>query len=225
MLFTFEERLSDSSVVHSVWCAQSERSGSFISTAGVLWEISLVRHKGKTSIGIHGPETKASATAFPADAEWLGINFKLGSFMPHLLPGSVLDKRDVSLPNASGHAFWLGGSSWEFPTYENADVFVSRLMRHGLLVRDPLVEAVMQDTPLALSPRAVQYRFQRATGLSYKSVRQIQRAQKAAALLEQGFPILDTVHELGYYDQAHLANALRRYRGQTPTEISRALQP
>jgi AraC-like DNA-binding protein len=71
----------------------------------------------------------------------------------------------------------------------------------------------------------VQYRFRRATGLTHKTVRQIQRAQKAAALLEQGCPILDTAYQLGYYDQSHLANALRRYRGQTPTQISRALQP
>jgi len=225
MLFIFEERLSDSPFVQAIWSAQSERSGSFISTAGVQWEISLVRYKGKTTIGIHGPETKATSTSFPADGEWIGITFKLGIFMPHLLPRRVLDKRDVSLPEASGKSFWLGGSTWEFPTYENADTFVKRLVRSGLLVRDPLVEDLMQDYPLDLSPRAVQYRFQRATGLTYRTVRQIQRAQKAAMLLEQGCPILDTAYQLGYFDQSHLANSLRRYLGRTPMQISRALQP
>jgi AraC-like DNA-binding protein len=225
MLFTFEERLSDSPFVQAIWSAQSERSGSFISPAAIHWEITLMRYKGKTTFTVHGPETKASFTSAPADAEWLGILFKLGTFMPHLPPSIMLDKHDVNLPEANGKSFWLCGSTWEFPTYENADTFVNRLMHSELLVRDPLVEDVLQDTPLDLSPRAVQYRFRRATGLTHKTVRQIQRAQKAAALLEQGCPILDTAYQLGYYDQSHLANALRRYRGQTPTQISRALQP
>lgn len=183
-----------------------------------------MRYQGKITIGIHGPETEATTTSFPADAEWFGITFNLGTFMPSLLPSSVLNKRDVSLPEASGNSFWLCGSAWEFPTYENADTFVNRLMRHGLLVRDPLVEALMQETPLELSPRAVQYRFQRATGLTHRTVRQIQRAQKAVALLEQGCPILDTAYQLGYFDHAHLANSLRRFMGRTPSQISHALQ-
>lgn len=183
-----------------------------------------MRRKGKMTFTVHGPETKATSTSAPGDAEWLGILFKLGTFMPHLPPGSVLDKHDVNLPEATGKSFWLGGLTWEFPTYENADTFVNRLVRRGLLVRDPLVEALMQNTPLELSSRTVQYRFQRATGLTHRTVRQIQRARQAVMLLEQGFPILDTAHQLGYFDQSHLTNSLRRYMGRTPTQISRALQ-
>ena len=111
------------------------------------------------------------------------------------------------------------------PTYENADTFVNRLVRAGLLVRDPLVDSVMQDDLLDLSPRALQYRFRRATGLMHKTVQQIQRARQAATLLEQGCPILDTAYQLGYFDQSHLTNSLRRYIGQTPAQISRAFQP
>jgi methylphosphotriester-DNA--protein-cysteine methyltransferase len=116
-------------------------------------------------------------------------------------------------------------TSWEFPTYENADTFVNRLVRAGLLVRDPLVDEVMRDYPLDLSPRALQYRFRRATGLTHKTVQQIQRARQAATLLEQGCPLLDTAYQLGYFDQSHLTNSLRRYIGQTPAQISRAFQP
>ena len=184
-----------------------------------------MRHKGKTTLTVRGPETKATPADFPAGAEWLGITFKLGAFMPDLLPGSLLDRRDAHLPEATGTSFWLYGSTWEFPTYENADIFVNRLARGGLLVRDPLVDDVMQDYPLDLSLRALQYRFQRATGLTRKAAQQIQRARQAAALLEQGCPILDTSYQLGYFDQSHLTNSLRRYMGQTPAQISRALQP
>ncbi|HZR44355.1 MAG TPA: hypothetical protein VFB12_29855 [Ktedonobacteraceae bacterium] len=85
----------------------------------------------------------------------------------------------MNLSEATGKSFWLYGSTWEFPTYENADTFVNRLVRAGLLVRDPLVDEVMQDYLLDLSPRALQYRFRRATGLTHKTVQQIQHARQA----------------------------------------------
>jgi hypothetical protein len=184
-----------------------------------------MRYRGKTTFTVQGPETKATRASVPADAEWLGITFKLGIFMPDLLPIRLLDRHDVNLPEATGKSFWLYGSTWEFPTYENADTFVNRLVRAGLLVRDPLVDEVMRDYPLDLSPRALQYRFRRATGLTHKTVQQIQRARQAATLLEQGCPLLDTAYQLGYFDQSHLTNSLRRYIGQTPAQISRAFQP
>ena len=90
-------------------------------------------------------------------------------------------------------------------------------------MRDLLVDDVMQDYPSDLSPRALQYRFQRATGLTHKTVQQIQRARQAAALLAQGCPILDTADRLSYFDQSHLTNSLRRYMGKTPAQISHAL--
>jgi hypothetical protein len=39
---------------------------------------------GKTMITARGPETRASEADFPTDAEFFGIIFKLGTFMPHL---------------------------------------------------------------------------------------------------------------------------------------------
>jgi helix-turn-helix protein len=225
MFFTLEERPSDSSFVQAIWRHQSERSESFISTAGTHWEMVMMRHQGQRTLTVRGPEMKATPAEVPADAEWLGITFKLGTFMPDFLPGSLLDRQDVNLPEATGTSFWLCGSTWEFPTYENAEAFVDRLVRAELLVRDPLVEDVLHEAPLDLSPRALQYRFRRATGLTRKAVQQIQRAWQATALLEQGCPILDTAYQLGYFDQSHLTNSLRRYMGQTPAQISQALQP
>ena len=225
MPFILEERPSDSSFVQAVWRNESEHSESFISTAGTHWEMVWMRHKGQSIFTVRGPETKATPAALPADAEWLGITFKLGTYLPDFPPGGLLDRQDLNLPAGTGTTFWLGGSTWEFPTYENADTFVDRLARAELLVRDPLVEDVLQDYPLDLSPRALQYRFQRATGLTRKAVQQIQRAWQATALLEQGCSILETAYQLGYFDQAHLTNSLRRYMGQTPAQISQSLQP
>jgi AraC-like DNA-binding protein len=222
MPFTFEERPSDSSLVQAIWRTQSEQAGSFISIAAIHWEMVLMKYKGKTSIVVRGPETRATSASFPADAEWLGITFRLGAYMPKLPPSNLLDRHDVDLPEATGKSFWLHGATWEFPTYENADAFVMKLEREGLLKHDPVVDAVRQCHPQALSKRSIQYRFLRATGLTQAMMYQIKRARRAAALLECGMPIIDTVRETGYFDQAHLTNALKRFIGQTPTQIVRA---
>nr|AUN37548.1 transcriptional regulator, AraC family [uncultured bacterium] len=224
MDFTFEEKASDSSLVRGIWQTQSIRPGTMFYNACVDWQMLVTRYQGKTSIALQGPGTKATADDFPADAEWLGITFKMGVFMPDLPPGCALDRQDVLLPGAASKSFWLGSSAWEFPTYENADTFVNRLVRAGLLVRDPLIDDLLRGHPFDLTPRALQYRFRRATGLTYKVVQQIQRAGQAAALLEQGCSILDTADQLGYFDQSHLTNSLRRYMGKTPAQILRVLQ-
>ena len=225
MSFILEERSSDSSFVQAVWRNESERSESFISTAGTHWEMVWMRQRNQYTFTVRGPETRATPADLPAEAEWLGITFKLGTFLPDFPPGSLLDRQDVNLPEATGKSFWLCGSTWEFPTYENADTFVSRLVSLGLLMRDPLVEDLLHEVPLDLSPRALQYRFRQATGLTRKAVQQIQRARQATTLLEQGFSILDTAYQLGYFDQSHLTNSLRHYMGQTPAQISQVLQP
>jgi AraC-like DNA-binding protein len=219
MNFTSEVRASDSPFVQMIWRVQSEGTGPFISPAAIHWDMLLMRHQGKMTFTLQGPETKATLASLPSGAEWLGITFRLGSFMPDLLPIRLLDRRDVTLPEAASKSFWLCGSAWEFPTYENADTFINRLVRSGLLVHDPLVDEAMQNHPLDLSPRTIQYRFRQATGLTRKTVHQIERARQAAALLEQGCSILDTVHQLGYFDQSHLTNSLRHYIGQTPAQI------
>jgi methylphosphotriester-DNA--protein-cysteine methyltransferase len=98
-------------------------------------------------------------------------------------------------------------------------------VREGLLVRDPIVAAVSQGQPHALSPRSIQRRFLRATGLTRGSLRQIERARYATMLLQHGVSILDTVAQAGYADQAHLTRSLKCFIGKTPTQIVRKTDP
>ena len=51
--------------------------------------------------------------------------------------------------------------------------------------------------------------------------RQIERARHAVHLLRSGSSILDVVHEVGYFDQAHLTRSLRHLIGQTPLKLQR----
>lgn len=218
MIFAFDERPSDSPFVERIWRTHSERAGSFISLAMSHWEMVMTRHNGKTTVTVRGPETKATPLHCSADGEWLGIRFKMGTVMPHLPASTLLDDA-VNLPDAGSRSFWLQGSAWQFPDFENADTFVDHLVRDGLLVRDPVVDAALQGQLKDLSVRTAQRHFLRTTGLTQSAVRQIERARYATILLQQGRSILDAVYEAGYFDQTHLTRSLKRFIGQTPTQI------
>ena len=217
MFLSFNERLSDSPFVERVWRSQSRSAGVFLSVAASNVEIAVTRHRGKTFLTVRGPETKATPAECPADGDWLGIRFKLGTFMPAFAPGDLKDRHDVTLPGAAGRSFWLNGSAWEYPDFGNADTFVDRLVRKGILVRDTAVATALEAD--SLPARRTQRHFLRATGITRSTVRQIERARYAAALLRNGVSILDTVYEAGYFDQAHLTRSVKALIGQTPVQI------
>src|SRR5450755_2505810 len=124
MEFVFQERPSDAPFVERVWRMQSQHAGSFISPAASQWEIVITKHQGKTAFIVRGPATRAIPADFPADVEYFGIVFKLGTFMPNLPTVNRLNGNDVALPETSGNSFTLDSSTWQFPDYDNADVFV-----------------------------------------------------------------------------------------------------
>jgi helix-turn-helix protein len=183
------------------------------------------KYQGETTVTVRGPETKVTPMHVTlVGAEFFGIIFKYGVFMPPFpVPGLV--DGDVDLPDASSKSFWLSGSTWQFPNYENADTFVERLVKEDLLVCDPIIEPVLRGEPQELSLRSVQRRFVHATGLSQGSIRKIERARYATMLLGQGVSILDTVDQAGYSDQAHLTRALKHLIGKTPAQIINKSEP
>jgi hypothetical protein len=222
MFLIFEDRISDSPLVERIWRCQSELAGTFHSVAACHWEMVVTRHKGRAFLTVRGPETKATTIDCPADGEWIGIRFKLGTFMPLLPARDLSDRRDVTLPEATSRSFWLNGSAWEYPDFGNAETFVKRLVHDGLITADGAVHAVLQGRHQELSVRSAQRHVLHATGLTHSRILQIERARHATNLLKQGVSILDTVHEAGYYDQAHLARSLKYLIGQNPSQIIRA---
>jgi AraC-like DNA-binding protein len=108
---------------------------------------------------------------------------------------TLIDRNDVDLPSASSRSFWLEGSAWEYPDFENAETFVARLVRSGLLARDAAVGAALRGEVQSLSRRSTQRHFLHATGMTHATFRKIQRARFAASLLRQGVSIADAVHE------------------------------
>jgi len=218
MNFTFDTRDSDSPFVETVWRTRTIGGGSFISRAESRWGMVVTRELDRTYLTLLGPETKAMPTPVPKDAEIFGIVFRIGTFMPYL-PAQNIVNGGINLPEASGRSFWLQGTSWQFPNFENADAFVQKLVREDMLRRDSIVDSVLRGHSHALSVRTVRRRFLQATGLTHQVIQQIERAQHAQMLLQQGKSILDTVFEAGYFDQPHLTRSLKRFVGQTPAQI------
>lgn len=221
MFLVFDDRPSDSNLVERVWRCHSERAGRFHSVASSHWEMVVTRRRGATYLTVRGPETRATLIDCPAEGEWLGIRFKLGTFMPALPVAHLIDRKDVTLPGVTDRSFWLNGSAWEYPDFDNAEAFVARLVRAGLIARDPAVVGAIRGERQALSLRSMQRHFLRAAGMTRSRFLQIERARYAANLLRRGVPAVDTVHEAGFFDQAHLARALKHLIGQTPTQVAR----
>jgi AraC-like DNA-binding protein len=220
-LFPIENRTETSDFIERIWRTPSVPEKSMISVAVPHWQIVVVKpHDGTATVIVRGAESKASIVDIPPNAEFIGIEFKLGTFIPALAMNALVGT-GRELHSTSAGRVHLAGRNWEIPDFESAADFVRHLAGNGVLVRDSVVEQALLRGPVAMSERTQQRRFLRAVGLSYGTVRQIERAERTAALLEEGTAILDAVEISGYSDQAHLTRSLTRFLGKTPGSLAR----
>ena len=218
-LFTFETRAAASDLVTATWSTQSGQEAWFTSVAAVPWEMVVTRQEAGAWLTVRGPEVRATPAPVPRDAEIFGIQFSLGTFMPGLDMRRLVGTGLV-LPAAPGGAFRLDGGMWEMPGPDDADVFVDRLVGAGLLAHDPVVAAAVHGDVTGLSPRSVERRVARATGLTRGAIRQIRRADEAVELLGRGVAPHEVARRAGYADQPHLTRSLKRFVGSTPAQLA-----
>ncbi|WP_308785402.1 helix-turn-helix domain-containing protein [Phytohabitans rumicis] len=201
-----------------MWRSRASGVARMTSIATSNWELVFWEHDGRIHAAVRGPETTATSVDVP-DGSWsFGITFAHGTSMPHLPAARLVDSALLS-PHATAKTFVLRGDEWLIPDFDGAEQFVARLVREGVVVRDPLVDDVVSGGLPAVGTRSVQRRVAAATGLTQGSIRQIERARQAAILLAEGLAPLDVVNRLGYYDQPHLARSLQRFIGRTATEL------
>jgi hypothetical protein len=218
-LFTFDRRSAGSPMIEKAWQTRSEPEESFISVAVSHWEMVVTRQDDSARLTVRGPETRATMATIPKDAAFFGLQFSLGTFMPKLPPARLVDGA-LTLSKATQRSFWLDGYRFELPGPDNVDAFVEKLVRHGLLVHDEVASSALKGDVERLSTRALERRVSRATGLTRGTIRQIDRAEHAVELLTRGMAPLDVAHQAGYSDQPHLTRSLRRFIGQTPSQIA-----
>lgn len=220
MAIESEHRPSDSPYIARVWQGRVSGAVRMNSIANSNWELVVWDDRGQPHVAIRGPETTATTAEAQDGSESFGIVFAHGASMPHLQVSRLVDT-DVESPHVTSKAFTLRGEKWALPDFQSAEQFVDRLVREGVLIRDPLVEDVLAGETPPVGTRSAQRRVAAATGLTQGAIRQIERARQAAILLGEGAAALDVVHRLGYYDQPHLARSLTRFVGRTATQLQR----
>ena len=218
MALRFVTRASSSPWVDTVWTCTSEDVTEMTSVAATCWGLVFWERDGRAYAGVSGPETRTGTAPVPDGATFVGIEFAVGTSL-RAVPTPALVDGGVALPHATRRTFRLDGARWETPGPDDAEALVDRLVRAGAVVRDPLVAEVRRGHRQAVSPRTVERRFRAATGLTQGAVRQIERAREASVLLAAGVPAADVVVRLGYFDEPHLARALRRCVGRTARQL------
>ncbi|QBD75067.1 AraC family transcriptional regulator [Ktedonosporobacter rubrisoli] len=214
----FEGRTSPSPYIKMIWRGAALDYYTPACPADGQWNLLFLKRDGKVRVSIEGPLTQVKHKVHAEGTEWLVIKFQPGAFLPSLPVQNLVDS-DAVLPLTTAHTFWLHGSAWPFPSYENVETFIDKLVRKDELRFDPVVKAAVQNQLLESSSRTIRRHFLLTTGLTQRALAQIERAQKAAALLEQGIPLLDVAYQAGYADQSHMSRSLKRFLGQTPTQI------
>lgn len=141
-LFVIEETGLISPFVEKIWRTRSEPTEELISVAANYSQLVFTRQNGGTFVTIRGPETKPTIVPIPQDAEFIGIQFRPGVYIPGF-PSQQLVDRSFTLPESGRQSFWLNATVLEVPVYGNVDAFIEHLARKGLMVRDPIVEVVL----------------------------------------------------------------------------------
>ncbi|WP_116952540.1 helix-turn-helix domain-containing protein [Jiangella endophytica] len=214
----FETRGSGSPWVDEVWTCTSEHVTQMTAVAGVRWGLVFWEQRGRSYAGVSGPETTSGTAPVPEGATFTGIDFAVGTSL-RVAPTSALVDGGIELPDTTRRTFRLDGARWETPGADDAEALVERLVRAGVIVRDPLVTDVLRGGDPAVSGRTIERRFRAATGLTRGAIRQIERARTAAELLAAGALAADVVAKLDYFDEPHLARALRTYVGRTAGQL------
>ncbi|MBB4751176.1 helix-turn-helix domain-containing protein [Actinoplanes lobatus] len=218
MELRFETRRSDSPWVDAVWTCASERVTAMTSVAGVRWGLVFWEREGRSFASVTGPETRTRSAPVPEGAIFTGVDFAVGTSLRNVSTPALVDG-GIELPGTERRTFRLDGARWETPGPDDVETLVGALVRAGTVVRDPLVAEVLRGHLPAVSGRTVERRFRAATGLTRGAVRQIERARTAAELLAAGDAAADVVAKLDYFDEPHLARALRSYVGRTVRQL------
>lgn len=215
-----KSRKSDNPYIETVWSTESKADGVYLATPDASWDLIIATNPDGSKLAfITGQATKPQEIPYEKGSSSLVISFAPGAYMPEYPGDTLLDSMEF-LPNFDENHFMLAGHTFEFPTFENIEKLVEKLVTLGILMNDKIVNDVMQGKRAALSERAVQRHFVRTTGMTQKYFDQIHRAQLAVRLLQGGEKPLDVAAEAGYTDQSHLAKSLKKIMHKKPSDIT-----
>jgi hypothetical protein len=180
----------------------------------------LVFRQGRNGLMVLQTGQTDRAVPLPGEAgdRYFNIAFRPEVYMPRR-PGAAMANLGHVHALAGRHGCLIDGELLELPTFDNAERFVMALASRGLIEVDRLVLRARQSGWQGVDDRSLQRHSAHVTGFSPKKLQQIIRADAAATLLRHGRSPADVAAELGYTDQAHLGNSLRRILGLTPSQL------
>jgi hypothetical protein len=221
VLIEFDHRESDSPHVERIWRSRSRQGGFFLSMAESSIEFVFTRLPEFSAVTLRGPVSKGVLVECPPNGEWLAVRLRLGAYLPQIPTATLIDHQNIHLPMLPNGRFWFSGQTWEIPSYDNAENFVARLARAGVIALSRATDAAIEGDCDRMSLRSVQRHFRHVTGMTFSSYQQIERARHAAALLMDGSSVLDATFDAGYFDQAHLTRSVKQLIGMTPARLAR----
>lgn len=218
MSFTYEDKHPDSLYVDKIWHTYTTSDGVFTAGLDGNWDIIISRVDGKVRVTVNGIGKHAVQVPYVAGIDSVGIALKPGVFLRDIKGKDIVDsQRTLSKDNVA--YVDIGGHSFKIPDFDSAEVFVDELISNGILLVNPVVSSLSNDHVNGVSDRSLRRHTMGTTGLSPYFFHQIQRAQHATQLLQQGTPIAQAAIEAGYTDQAHMTKAVKALIGLTPAQV------
>jgi AraC-like DNA-binding protein len=215
---SYTERDSTHEYVEAVWHKTADGSNYWVPADG-CWDIIFAARPGAVRVFIAGHMTKARLTRHAKGTELFGIRFRPSVYMSQLPLGNLLNSRAYLHHGGPHHPVWLEGIRYELPADETAELFVSKLRKNNVLVRDQIIDESLNGQMTNLSSRSVQRHFQQTTGLTKKFIEQTKRVQLAEQLLKNNKPATQVASQVGYADQAHMTRSFRMLLGYTPSQL------
>lgn len=218
MSFTYEEKLINSVYIDKIWHTFTTSDGIYTASLDGNWDIIISRTPDATYFMVNGVGKGAVEVPYTKGVESIGIALKPGVFLQDLKGRDIVDTQHVLLKGKSEYVN-LGDHLFKIPNFDSAEAFVDKLAQKGVLLTDRVVASFSDGNTKGTSDRSLRRHVTQTTGLSPYFFNQIQRAQYATQLLQQGMPIAQVALEAGYSDQAHLTKAVKLLMGRTPAQI------
>ena len=218
MSFTYEDKHPDSLYVDKIWHTYTTSDGVFTAGLDGNWDIIIFRMGDKVRVTVNGVGKHAVQVPYVAGVDSVGIALKPGVFLQDFKGKEIVNSQHT-LSKGNVSYVEIGGYLFKIPDFESAEIFVDTLIEKGILLISPIVSSLNDRSTSGVSDRSLRRHTMNTTGLSPYFFHQIQRAQRATQLLQQGMPIARVAAETGYTDQAHMTKSVKALMGLTPAQI------
>lgn len=218
MSYTYEDKRPDSLYIDKIWHTYTTSDGVFTAGLDGNWDIIIFKAGNDIRVTINGIGKHAMQVPYKAGIDSVGIALKPGVFLRDLKGKDIVDSQHT-LSKGNVPYVKIGDHLFKIPDFDTAEVFVQELIEKDLLLINTIVLSLDNKTLPGASDRSLRRHTMSTTGLSPYFFHQIQRAQHATQLLQQGMSIAQAAVEAGYTDQAHMTKAVKALMGLTPAQI------